>query len=331
MKEQHIFDRSGEVFRTVPPTSTVALHPAIRAMLDAEAPGPPFEAFSVPELRAAREQMMLRRPRRNEPVARVENRTIPGSAVDVPIRIFCPAGKPEPRPIVVYFHGGGWVLGTLETHDDVCRSLANRSGALIVSVDYRRAPEDRFPAPLEDCVAAVRWCSAHGAEIGGDGTRLAVAGDSAGGNLAAAVTICARDDGGPALAFQALIYPVTNHGFDTASYHQYSTGFGLTRGMMLYFWKSYLAMPSDGDHPSASPLQAGLAGLPPALVITAQYDVLRDEGEAYAARLAQAKVPVRCTRYLEMNHGFLQLAAVCEPALRALAEMGETLASAFAR
>lgn len=318
-------------FSTEPQTPAVPLHPAIRSMLDAEIPGPPFEAIPAAELRAIREAMMLRRPKRNEPVERVEDRAISGPGGKVPIRVFTPAGGGAPRPILVYFHGGGWVMGNLDTHDDVCRTLANRSGVLVVSVDYRRAPEHRFPTPLEDCCAAVRWCAAFGAEIGGDGSRLAVAGDSAGGNLAAAVALRFRDQAGPALALQGLIYPVTNRGFDTASYHRYASGFGLTRDMMRYFWTSYLARSCDGENPYASPLTAeGLAGLPPALILTAQYDVLRDEGEAYAARLAQAGVPVRCTRYLEMNHGFIQLAAMCEPADRGLDEIADTLGQAFA-
>jgi acetyl esterase len=324
-------DESGPCFRTVPPTPVVPLHPAIRSMLDAEVPGPPFEALPVPELRALREAMMLRRPRRNEPVAGIENTTVPGPAGEIPVRIYRPSGGTGPHPIVAYFHGGGWVMGTLDTHDDVCRTLANRSGALVVSVGYRRAPEHRFPMPLEDSVAAVRWCAVHGTELGGDGTRLAVGGDSAGGNLAAAVALRFRDEDGPALALQVLIYPVTNCGFDTASYHQYASGFGLTRDMMRYFWKSYLASPTDGGHPYASPLQAAnLSGLSPALILTAQYDVLRDEGEAYAARLAQAGVPARCTRYLDMNHGFIQLAALCEPALPGLEEIADALRTAFA-
>jgi len=318
-------------FRTEPSTPMVPLHPAIRSMLDAEVPSPSFEVVPVTELRAVREAMMLRRPRRNELVASVSERAIPGPGGEIPIRVFTPTGGGEPHPILLYFHGGGWVLGGLDTHDDVCRTLANRSGVLVVLVDYRRAPEHRFPLPLEDCCAAGRWCAAQGAEIGGDGARLAVAGDSAGGNLAAAVALRFRDQGGPELALQSLIYPVTNWGFDTASYHQYAGGFGLTRDMMRFFWKSYLANPPDGGSPYASPLQAeGLAGLPPALILTAQYDVLRDEGEAYAARLAQAGVPVHCTRYLEMNHGFIQLAAMCEPALRGLEEIADALRTALA-
>ena len=327
-----IFDATGPRFRTVPPTPVVPLHPAIRFMLDAEIPGPPFEALPVPELRALRETMMLRRPKRHEPVGSIENRMLPGPAGEIPVRIYHPSVGIGPHPILAYFHGGGWFLGTLDTHDDVCRTLANRSAALVVSVGYRRAPEHRFPAPLADCVAAVRWCALRGAEIGGDGARVAVAGDSAGGNLAAAVALRFRDEGGPALALQVLIYPVTNFGFDTASYHIYASGFGLTRDMMRYFWTSYLASQTDGGQVYASPLQAAhFSGLPPTLVLMAQYDVLRDEGEAYAARLAEAGVPARCTRYLGMNHGFVQLAALCEPALQGLEEAADALRTAFAR
>jgi len=326
-----IFDDSGLRFRTVPPTPELPLHPAIRSMLDAEIPGPPFETFAVSDLRTLREAMMLRRPKRHEPVGSIENRMLPGPAGEIPVRIYHPSVGIGPHPILAYFHGGGWVLGTLDTHDDVCRTLAHRSGALVVSVGYRRAPEHRFPAPLEDCVAAVRWCALRGAEIGGDGARVAVSGDSAGGNLAAAVALRFRDEGGPALALQVLVYPVTNFSFDTASYRECAVGFGLTRGMMRYFWKSYLASPTDAGHPYASPLQAAnLSGLPPALILTAQYDVLRDEGEAYAARLARAGVPARCTRYLDMNHGFVQLAALCEPALQGLEEVADALRTAFA-
>ena len=331
-KKQGQFGEYGETFRTFPATPTVPLHPAIQAMLAAEVPGPPLDAMPINEARALREGMMLQRPRRDEPVARVEDWMIPGSGLGIPARVYTPSGKVGPHPILVFFHGGGWVFGTLETHGDICRTLCHRSGSLVVSVDYRRAPEHRFPTALEDCCAAVRWCAGHAAEIGGDPTRLAVAGDSAGGNLAAAVALRGRDNGGPTLALQVLIYPVTNCAFDTASYHQYASGYGLTRDMMRYFWKSYLSRPADANHPAASPLQAAdLAGLPPALVLTAQYDVLRDEGEAYAARLAQASVPVRCTRYLEMNHGFVQLGALCEPALQGLMEIAESVRTTFAR
>ena len=326
------FDEPGLCFRTAPSAPVVPLHPVIRSMLDAEVAGPSFEALHYAEFRAVREAVMLGRPKRREPVGSIEDRTLPGPAGEIPVRVYRPTGGVGSPPIVAYFHGGGWVLGTLDTHDDVCRTLVHRSGALLVSVGYRRAPEHRFPVPLEDCLAAARWCALRGAEIGGDGGRVAVAGDSAGGNLAAAVALRLRDEGGPPLAMQALIYPVTNFGFDTGSYREYAEGFGLTRGLMRYFWKSYLAAATDGRQPYASPLQAAsLSGLPPALILTATYDVLRDEGEAYAARLAQAGVPVCCTRYQDMNHGFIQLAALCEPALQGLEEVADALRTALTR
>lgn len=318
-------------FATFPATAIPPLHPKIRAMLDAEGAFPPPDTLAVAEVRTVREGMMLRRPKLDEPVARVEDRTIPGPEGRIPLRIYTPHGR-GPHPVLAYFHGGGWVLGSLDTHDGVCRSLCHRAGCVVVSIDYRRAPEHKFPVALEDCSAAVKWCAERAEEIGGDGTRLATAGDSAGGNLAAALALAIRDRGGPRVALQALIYPVTNYEFNTASYHEYATGYGLTRDSMWYFWRSYLPTPAEGGDPYASPLLArDLGGLPPALVLTAQYDVLRDEGEAYAARLAQAGVPVQCTRYLELNHGFVQLAAVCEPASRGLQEIADALRSAWGR
>lgn len=319
------------LFRTYPAVEAVSLDPAIASGLEAEAGAPALQTLPVDEVRALREGLALKRSRLNEPLARVEDRMVAGDAGPIPIRVYTPQGS-GPFPIVVFAHGGGWVICTLDTHDDLCRSISRRSESLVVSVGYRRAPEHKFPAALEDFTAVLRWLAAHAGEVNGDGTRLAVAGDSAGGNLAAAACLVARDRGGPPITSQVLIYPVTNHGFDTASYHQYATGYGLTRDLMIWFWDRYLSGPKDGADITASPLRAGnLAGLPPALVVTAQYDVLRDDGEAYAARLAQAGVSVRCTRYLRMNHGFITLAAVLADAGRALDEVAEALRTAFER
>jgi acetyl esterase len=255
---------------------------------------------------------------------------VPGPAGDVPIRVYTPAGT-APFPILLYIHGGGWVIGSRDSHDDLCRSLCHRAGALVVSVEYRRSPEHKFPAALEDCYAALSWCARH-ATGRGDGSRLAVAGDSAGGNLSAALTLYARDQGGPPLRLQVLIYPVTNCGFDTASYHENAEGFGLMRDAMIHYWNCYLAKPEDGRNPYASPLQAAdLRGLPPALIQTAQYDVLRDDGEAYAARLRRAGVPVRCTRYLAMVHGFIQFGGAYEHGRVGVQEIAEALREAFGR
>jgi acetyl esterase len=234
--------------------------------------------------------------------------------------------------MLIFIHGGGWLVGSLDSVDDVCRSFCSRGGVVVVSVDYRLTPEHKFPAALEDCFAVLEWCGKNGAEIGGDPKRLAVAGDSAGGNLSAATALYARDKSGPPLALQVLIYPVTNHHFDTTSYHQFATGYGLTRQAMMYYWQIYLAKPEDGRSPYASPLQAkDLKGLPPALILTAQYDVLRDDGEAYAIRLHQAGVPVECTRYQTLNHGFIRNGAGNADAKRGVQQVADALKKAFAK
>ncbi|MBI5879255.1 MAG: alpha/beta hydrolase [Chloroflexi bacterium] len=256
---------------------------------------------------AAREQSMrvtkLLGP--GEPVAHVENRTIKTHDAEVDIRIYRPAGD-GPFPVVVYYHGGGWVLGNLDVVDFYCRALTNASGYIVVSSNYRHGPEDRFPAAPEDCYAALVWVARNAASFGGDASRIAVAGASAGGNLAAVVCQMARDRNGPALKFQLLIVPVTNHFFSTASYRDNAEGYMLTTAAMKWFWERYLKDPADGAHPYASPLRAqSLAGLPPAFVQTAELDPLRDEGEQYAERLKQAGVPVVQKRYIGMIHGFL--------------------------
>jgi acetyl esterase len=255
-----------------------------------------------------------------EPVARVENRTLPGPAGEIPVRIYAPSEQ-RGLPALVYFHGGGFVIGGLETHDGTCRSLANATGCIVVSVDYRLAPEHKFPAAPEDCYAATRWVAEKGAEIGVDTRRVAIGGDSAGGNLTAVVALMARDRGGPALRHQLLVYPVANHAFDTPSYRENATGYLLSREMMRWFWNHYLARAEDGAGTYASPLRAAsLAGLPPAHVITAEFDPLRDEGEALAARLAREGVPTTHVRYDGMIHGFFSMTQMLDAARRAVAE-----------
>jgi acetyl esterase len=318
-----------EYFTTFPARPAVPLDPQVAADLRARAGATPFYRMPPPEARAAFESLMAAAPKLNEPVAHVEDLAVSGPAGDVPVRVYTPAG-PGPFPCLLYVHGGGWVMGSRDSHDDLCRSLCYRGRALVVSVDYRRSPEHKFPAALEDCYAALRWCARQGAGRGDGG--LAVAGDSAGGNLSAALALYARDRGGPPLRLQVLIYPVTNYCFDTASYHENAEGFGLLRDAMVHFWDSYLARPADGSDPYASPLRApDLVGLPPALIQTAQYDVLRDDGEAYAARLGRSGVPVRCTRYLAMNHGFVMHGGSYEHARVALEEIAGALREAFGR
>jgi acetyl esterase len=263
-------------------------------------------------------------------VGKVENRTIPGPDGPIPVRIYTPAGG-GPHPLLVFFHGGGFVICDLDSHDGLCRALTNEAACVVVSVDYRLAPEAKFPAAPEDCYAATCWAAEHAAELGGDPARIAIAGDSAGGNLTAVTALMARDRGGPRLACQLLIYPVTDHAFDTASYTENAEGYMLTREMMRWFWGHYLASESDGANPLASPLRAtDLTDLPPAFVITAEYDPLRDEGEAYAARLREAGVPVELVRHDGMFHGFVSMFAVLDQGKQALAVASQRLRAAFA-
>jgi acetyl esterase len=268
-----------------------------------------------------------------QPVFRVADRQISGSAGPLPVRVYWPEPsqtQDAPPPVVVFFHGGGWVLCNLETHDAACRGLANAAECVVVAVDYRLAPEHKFPAAVEDAFAATKWVTEHAAELGVDPLRVVVAGDSAGGNLAAAVCLMAKELGGCRPAYQVLIYPVTNYAFETASYRDNAEGYMLTRSAMIWFWDQYLARPEDGSHPYASPLRAAdLSGLPPALVLTAEYDPLRDEGEAYAARLQAAGVAVQTRRYDGMIHGFLRRGDVFDRAHEMLQEIGQVLRNAF--
>jgi len=244
-----------------------------------------------------------------------EDRTIPGPGGDLAIRIYRPEGAGV-TPVIVFFHGGGWVIGDLDTHDGGCRSLTAASGCTLVAVDYRLAPEAVFPAPVEDCFAATLWVQEHAAELGVDGTRLAVAGDSAGGNLAAVVTQIARDLGEPAIAFQLLVYPVTDYEFTSDSMVDNADGYLLTTDMMRWFFGHYLAGDVDAvSDPRVSPLRADdLSDLPPAHILTAQYDPLRDQGNAYAAALEAAGVPVEHIEYEGMFHGFFNLGSVLDTA-----------------
>jgi acetyl esterase len=259
-------------------------------------------------------------------VAAVEDMAAPGPRGDIPVRVYTPQGEP-PFGVVVFFHGGGWCLGDCVTHDGLCRDLAAAGGALVVSVDYRLAPEHPFPAAVDDALAATRWAAAHAKALGGDPNRLAVAGDSAGGNLAAAVTHLARDAGGPALAFQLLLYPATDLRAATPSFEENGTGYGAPAGFIRWLIGQY-ASADDVLDPRASPLLAAdFAGLPPAYVATGEYDPLRDEGEAYAERLAAAGVPVTLSRREGMAHGFMQWPV--SGARRALEDAGRALRRAL--
>jgi acetyl esterase len=274
---------------------------------------------------------LLARDAESVALASIEDRTFPGPAGPVPVRVYRPEARSNALPLLVYFHGGGFVLCDLDTHDPICRMLADRAGCVVVSVDYRLAPEAKFPAAPEDCYAALRWGVGEARALGVDPRRVAVAGDSAGGNLAAVVALLAKERGGPGLVHQLLVYPVTDFNLDTPSYLENADGYLLTRDMMRWFWNHYLARPEDGASPIASPLRArDLRGLPPATVLSAEFDPLRDEGEAYAARLREAGVPTELRRYDGMIHGFFGMTARIDRAREAAHDAARTLREAFA-
>ena len=265
-----------------------------------------------------------------ENVAAVTEHRVPVAGGDIALRLYSPGGA-GPHAALVFYHGGGWVIGDLDTHDGSCRTLANAARCMVASVDYRLAPEHRYPVAAEDSYAAFQWVLGHAGALGIDPRRVAVGGDSAGGNLAAVVSLMARDRGTPLPVFQSLVYPVTDYNLDTPSYRDNATGYVLTREGMRWFFRHYLAREEQGREPYASPLRApSLAGLPPALVLTAECDPLRDEGEAYAARLRDAGVAVTVTRYDGMFHGFLRMTNILDKARAARDEIAGALRKAFA-
>lgn len=268
----------------------------------------------------------------NETIFRTEDRRIPGPGSDIPIRIYTPRElKPgEKLPVLLWFHGGGFVIGSLDTHDSACRMLANKADCLVVSVDYRLAPEHRFPAGVEDCQAAMKWAALHAVEFGGDAGCMAVGGDSAGGNLAAVMAILARDAAHPKLVFQLLIYPCVAPEPETASHHKFKEGYILSRNSITWFYKQYLRSGKDvKDFRFAPLLLDDLSSLPPAHIIVAGYDPLRDEGIDYAKKLIEAGNRVRLTNYEGMVHGFFLMGGALDAARRAVAESAEALREAF--
>jgi len=306
------------------------LHPQCKAFLDslAAAGGPPIEQLPVADARTV-SMAMIEAGGPEQAVHAVENRTVPGPAQPIPIRVYRPSAQ-APLPVLVFFHGGGFVLANLDTHDRVCRALANASGCAVVSVDYRLAPEHVFPAAPEDAYAATRYVSEHAAELGVDPARLAVGGDSAGGNLATVVALMARERGGPPLAFQLLVYPVVDWDDESPSMVEYGADHFLTRGAMDWFRQQYLSRPEDARHPWASPIRADdLGGLPPALVIAGECDPLRDQDEAYARALEAAGVPVELKRYDGMIHPFFSLAGIVDCGRAAIAPAAGSLQRAL--
>ena len=304
------------------------IDPQAQAVLDLIADDPPFQQLSPQEAR----KIALARRRvsgRPERVVRVVNRTIAGPGGALHIRLYYPKGT-GPLPALLYFHGGGWVIGGIATVDATCRALANMAGCVVASVEYRLAPEHKFPAALDDAVAATAWVAREAADLGIDGARVAVGGDSAGANLAAVVAITARNDGWSPLVAQLLVYPVMERRFDTGSYRENGDAYYLTRDLMAWFWGHYLRDEADAANPRAAPLLTpDLSGLPPAFIVTAEYDPLRDEGEHYAVRLREAGVDVTCMRYPGMIHGFFTMVPPMDVAKRCHVEAAAALREAF--
>lgn len=302
------------------------LHPQVKKILEEAA------SLGLPDYQnlspaAARKQMLDLTPPVDPLLAveRVENLMIPGPKGEIPIRLYYPSGGP-PFAVLVYFHGGGWVMGDLDTHHGVCHALAKRSSCLVVSVDYRLAPEHRYPAAVEDAYAATSWVAQNTEAIQADPDRLAVGGDSAGGHLAAVVALMARDRKGPRIDLQALIYPITDCNFNTPSYLENKEGYMLSRDLMKWFWKHFIEDEGQANDPYVSPLRAkNFSDLPPALIVTAEYDPLRDEGQAYCKRLEEAGVNVTMLRYPGMIHGFIRMTARLDKAKEALDEIAGSL------
>jgi acetyl esterase len=290
----------------------------------------PLETLTPQEARARFETMAeARRQMAVEPVDQIRDLKIPGPAGEIPIRVYTPKVQ-SPAPALIYFHGGGWVLGDLESHDHVCRTLANSASCVVLSVDYRLAPEHKFPAAVHDSYAATQWIADHADELDVDRSRIAVGGDSAGGNLAAVVSHIARDRGGPAIAYQLLIYPGTDMRMSMPSIDENADGPLLTKASMHWFVNHYLNGDTDRTDPLASPLMASnLRDLPPAFILTAECDPLRDEGEAYGQRLREDGVRVEVQRYEGMPHGFFSFGAALDGGRRALADATDRLRSAF--
>jgi acetyl esterase len=307
----------------------MTLHPQAQALLDrlAAANVPSFEQMGLEQARQATRDSSLAGIAEDTADIKVEDRSISGLVGELRLRIYTPSSN-LPLPIVVFVHGGGWIGGDLDTLDVPLRVLAHCSRCIMISVDYPLAPEHPFPIPVESVYLATEWVIDRATALGGDPARVAISGDSSGGNLAAAVTLMARDRKAFSLAAQLLICPIADCNFETTSYQIYGRGYLLTRAAMEWFWQLYLGDMREGNNPYASPLKApDLAGLPPAFVITAEYDPLRDEGEAYASRLREAGVSVSMKRFDGMMHGFYQMGAIMDAGRDWIADAAQFLKS----
>ena len=311
----------------------MTLDPQCQAVLDAAAEaegGSVFEARTADEARRKYDASTPIFAPQTPALEAVKDMEVPGAEGPIAARLYRPMAGDGALPMLVYFHGGGWVFGSLETHDALCRIVAHEAGCLVAAIDYRLAPEHPFPAGIEDCADAVAWLAENAGTVGGDASRLAVGGDSAGGNLAAAISQIARDRGGPSIAFQWLIYPATDFTADNDSLRVNGDGYLLTRAAIRWTEKQYLSSAEDRTDPRASPgLAADLSGLPPALVQTAEYDPLRDEGKAYANALTAAGVAVEYIRYDGTIHGFMRMGAIVDRAGLALSDGARALRAAF--
>lgn len=309
----------------------MSLDPLVVEMLKqmAEAGAPPLQEMSPEEGRAMYRAMSETMPQVE--IGSVENRKVPVSdGANISVRIYRQETTAN-QPCLVYFHGGGWVIGDLDTHDSICRQLTHAAGCTVIAVDYRLAPEHPFPVPINDCYDVTLWVNNHATELGIDPARIAVGGDSAGGNLSACVSLKARDEAGPGLVHQLLIYPVTDTNFETESYIANQEGYMLTLDGMRWFWDHYLSGNANGaSNPLAVPMRApDLSRLPSATVITAEYDPLRDEGEAYGQRLIDAGVSTTVQRYDGMIHGFFGMAEMLEGSRQAMRLAADQLKAAF--
>ena len=305
----------------------VALHSQCKAFLDqlASMGGTPLHEMTPLEARGMALPPDLGGP--EQPVHRVVDRTVPGPAGRIPVRIYTPTSAAR-LPGLVYFRGGGFVLGTLDSCDRACRDLAHLAGRVVVSVDYRLAPEHPFPAAVDDAYAATKYVIENASEFGIDAGQVAVGGESAGGNLAAVTALRCRQSVSPAPAFQLLIYPLVDFADDSPSMREFASGHFITSDLLAYFERHYLKTPEARRHHEASPLHADLRGLPPAFVMTAECDPLRDQGEAYARRLEQAGVPVTSKRYEGMIHPFFSLAGIIDGGRTAIADAAAALKNA---
>ena len=286
-----------------------------------------FEKITPEVMRSSENSALM--AMQKEPVEKVEDRTIPLTGRDIPIRIYTPAGN-APFPALVFYHGGGWVLGSIESHDAICRELANLASCVVVSVEYRLAPEHKFPAAVEDAYESLEWIVAHADELGIDPDRIAVGGDSAGGNLATVTCLIAKERSGPRLVHQLLLYPSTGSAAGTPSMDENGKGYLLTSDMMGWFQMHYLNSPDDRHHPYLSPILSDeLEGMPPATILTAQYDPLRDIGAAYAEKLQDHGVEVYYKNYEDLIHGFANFSSFVPEARAAVAEGAHELKKAF--